>query len=69
MISTSFASPVSHSPIEPGFAMTVAYDRQRYMTSNYQMYNQARLINQNPLSNQLEAKADLVGCCFRVSGT
>ncbi|MCP1971785.1 hypothetical protein [Bradyrhizobium elkanii] len=44
--------------------MTVAYNWQRYMTSNYQMYNQARLINQNPLSNQLEAKADSVGCCW-----
>jgi hypothetical protein len=44
---------------EPDLAITVSYDRrQRYMSSNYRSYNQARSIDQNPLWNGLEKKAD-----------
>ncbi|QIG92451.1 hypothetical protein [Bradyrhizobium sp. 6(2017)] len=44
---------------DPDFAATIEFDRhQRYMSSTYRMYNQARSIDQNPLWNRLEEKAD-----------
>jgi len=43
---------------EPDLRITVSYDRhQRYMSSNFRSYNQARSVDQNPLRRRLAIKA------------
>jgi hypothetical protein len=43
---------------EPDLSITVSYDRrQRYMSSNFRSYNQARSADHNPLRSRLKTKA------------